>query len=75
MAGALEGIKVLDVGQLVQGPQAAATLCDLGAEVTKVELPGVGDLSRWIFISEDDPRSAYFHACNRGKKRDRKSVV
>ena len=68
MAGALEGIKVLDVGQLVQGPQAAATLCDMGAEVTKIELPGVGDLSRWIFISEDDPRSAYFHACNRGKK-------
>lgn len=68
MEGALQGIKVLDVGQLVQGPQAAALLCDMGAEVTKVELPGVGDLSRWIFVSETDQRSAYFYACNRGKK-------
>ena len=68
MEGALSGIKVLDVGQLVQGPQAAALFCDMGADVTKVELPGVGDLSRWIFVSETDPRSAYFHACNRGKK-------
>lgn len=43
MAAALEGIKVLDVGQLVQGSQAAATLSDMGAGVTKVELPGIGD--------------------------------
>ena len=68
MAGALDGIKVLDVGLLVQGPQAAALLSDMGADVTKVELPGIGDHARWIFVSESDPRSAYFHACNRGKR-------
>lgn len=68
MAGALDGIKVLDVGLLVQGPQAAALLSDMGADVTKVELPGIGDHARWIFVSETDPRSAYFHACNRGKR-------
>lgn len=68
MAGALEGIKVLDVGLLVQGPQAAALMSDMGADVIKVELPGVGDHARWIFVSETDSRSAYFHACNRGKR-------
>ena len=68
MTGPLEGITVLDVGQLVQGPQAAAMLCDMGANVIKVELPNIGDLARWIFISENDRRSAYYHACNRGKR-------
>jgi crotonobetainyl-CoA:carnitine CoA-transferase CaiB-like acyl-CoA transferase len=68
MAGALDGIKVLDAGLLVQGPQAAALLRDMGAEVIKIELPGIGDHARWIFVAHDDPRSAYFHACNRGKR-------
>jgi crotonobetainyl-CoA:carnitine CoA-transferase CaiB-like acyl-CoA transferase len=68
MSGALEGIKVLDVGLLVQGPQAAALLSDMGADVIKVELPNIGDHARWIFVAEDDQRSAYFHAVNRGKR-------
>ena len=68
MSGPLDGVKVLDVGQLVQGPQAAATLCDMGAEVTKVELPLMGDLARWIFLSADDVRSGYYQGCNRGKR-------
>lgn len=66
--GPLSGIKVIDVGILVQGPQAAALLCDMGAEVIKVELPGVGDQARYIVIGQDDFRSAYFNACNRGKR-------
>jgi len=65
---ALEGIRVLDIGQLVQGPQAAATMADMGADVIKVELPLVGDLSRWIFCSETDLRAPYFQATNRGKR-------
>ena len=44
MRRALEGLTVLDIGQLVQGPQAAATLADMGADVIKIELPVVGDL-------------------------------
>ncbi len=68
MAGALEGITVLDIGQLVQGPQAGATLADMGASVIKIELPMVGDLSRWVFCAAEDTRSAYYVACNRGKK-------
>jgi crotonobetainyl-CoA:carnitine CoA-transferase CaiB-like acyl-CoA transferase len=68
MAGALEGITVLEAGLLVQGPQAAALLAQLGADVTKVELPGFGDQSRWLPISTTDLRSAYYMGCNRGKR-------
>ena len=66
--GPLAGIKVLDVGLLVQGPQAAALMCDMGAEVIKIELPNIGDQARWLFLSNTDMRSAYYTACNRGKR-------
>lgn len=66
--GALDGIRVVEAGLLVQGPQAAATLHDWGAEVIKVELPGFGDQSRWLPVGPGDTRSAYFTACNRGKR-------
>lgn len=66
--GALDGLKVIEAGLLVQGPQAAATLGDWGAEVVKVELPGFGDQSRWLPLGPDDRRSAYFIGCNRGKR-------
>lgn len=67
-AGPLEGVRVVEAGLLVQGPQAATTLGDWGADVIKVELPGLGDQSRWLPISAEDNRSAYFTACNRGKR-------
>lgn len=67
-AGPLQGIKVIDAGLLVQGPQAAATLYDWGADVIKVELPGFGDQARWLPVAPGDGRSAYFTACNRGKR-------
>lgn len=66
--GALDGIRVLEAGLLVQGPQAAATMSDWGADVVKVELPIIGDQSRWLPIQPGDTRSAYFIACNRGKR-------
>ncbi len=66
--GALDGTRVLDLTIIVQGPQAAVMLADLGADVIKVELPGVGDLARWIPASPTDPRPPYFLACNRGKR-------
>src|SRR5581483_10519237 len=61
--GALDGIKVIDAGLLVQGPQAAATMREWGAEVIKVELPGVGDQARWLPARDGDMRSGYFIAC------------
>ncbi|MDG2112272.1 MAG: CoA transferase [Actinomycetota bacterium] len=66
--GALDGYTVLDLSILVQGPQAASMLGDLGADVIKVELPEVGDLGRWITVSTEDGRSPYYEACNRGKR-------
>jgi crotonobetainyl-CoA:carnitine CoA-transferase CaiB-like acyl-CoA transferase len=66
--GALDGIRVLDLGLLVQGPQAAAMMSDLGADVIKVELPGLGDQARWIGSSTTDPRPPYFIGVNRGKR-------
>lgn len=43
---ALTGIKVLECAQFVSGPFCAKLMADLGAEVTKVEPPGVGDVAR-----------------------------
>jgi crotonobetainyl-CoA:carnitine CoA-transferase CaiB-like acyl-CoA transferase len=66
--GALDGIRVVEAGLLVQGPQAAALLGDWGADVVKVELPGFGDQARWLPVQPGDSRSAYFIAVNRGKR-------
>ncbi|MGH0031291.1 MAG: CaiB/BaiF CoA transferase family protein [Myxococcota bacterium] len=66
--GALAGLRVLDLGLLVQGPQAALLLADLGADVVTIELPGVGDQARWIPVSMEDRRAPYFVGCNRGKR-------
>jgi formyl-CoA transferase/CoA:oxalate CoA-transferase len=67
--GALAGIRVLEPGLLVQGPQASALLAQLGADVVKIELPGFGDQSRWLpALPPDELRSPYFWGCNRGKR-------
>src|SRR3954463_9328492 len=66
--GALDGLKVIEAGLLVQGPQAAATLGEWGADVIKVELPGIGDQSRWLPVQPGDGRSGWFIGLNRGKR-------
>src|SRR3970282_2064151 len=43
-------------------------LADLGADVVKIERKDYGDLARGIPITDQDRRSAYFFACNRGKR-------
>ena len=44
--GALAGVRVIELGQLIAGPFCGQLLADLGAEVIKVELPGRGDPMR-----------------------------
>ncbi len=64
----LEKIRVLDVSRVLAGPFCSMILADLGAEVIKVEKPGVGDDTRaWgpPFINGE---SAYYLSVNRGKK-------
>lgn len=68
MAGALDGVRILDLSTLVQGPQAAAMLHGLGAEVIKIELPQVGDVGRHVDVLEDYGHSSVYIACNRGKR-------
>ena len=46
MAGPLAGIRVVDVSQILSGPWACMILADQGAEVVKVEAPGIGDPMR-----------------------------
>lgn len=68
MPGALDGIRVLDLSTLVQGPQAGAMLHDLGADVIKIELPEVGDVARHVDVIPDKGQASVFVACNRGKR-------
>ena len=51
MAGALDGIKVIELGQEIQGPYAALFLADMGADVIKVENRESGDLARQMTVA------------------------
>lgn len=66
----LEGIKVLDFSQFLAGPACGLRLADLGAEVIKVERPGVGDICRQLYVAKQKMagESTIFHAINRNKK-------
>ncbi|WP_426247652.1 CaiB/BaiF CoA transferase family protein [Nocardioides sp. LHG3406-4] len=65
----LAGVRILDFTQVQFGPIATQVLADYGADVIKVERPGVGDLTRSTDVqatSIDD--SAYFLSLNRNKR-------
>ncbi|WP_134740889.1 CoA transferase [Nocardioides sp. 503] len=64
----LEGLRVLDFTRVLAGPYATMTLAELGADVVKIEMPGVGDETRAWGPPFVDDSSAYFHAINRGKR-------
>src|SRR5215211_883162 len=66
--GPLAGVRVIDLSRVLAGPLATMTLGDLGADIVKVERPGVGDDTRhWgpPFAGDD---AAYFLSLNRNKR-------
>ncbi|QOF78737.1 CaiB/BaiF CoA transferase family protein [Variovorax sp. 38R] len=72
---ALDGIKVLDLSRVLAGPWCTQILADLGADVVKIERPGVGDDTRtWgpPFVKDanghDTDQASYFTSCNRNKR-------
>ena len=73
--GPLDGIRVLDLSRVLAGPFCTQMLADLGAEVIKVERPGVGDETRtwgppWVRDPDgtDTTESAYYLCANRNKR-------
>ena len=67
MSGPYEGIRVLELTSTVSGPFAGMMLADQGAEVIKVEPPGIGDLARFMGTIKDG-MGAMFSTLNRNKK-------
>ena len=75
MAGPLSHIRVLDLSRIMAGPWATQVLADLGADVIKVERPGVGDDTRtWgpPFLKDASGQptkeAGYYLSVNRGKR-------
>lgn len=73
--GALAGLRVLDLSRVLAGPWAGQLLADLGADVVKVERPGLGDDTRawgppWLADTDGNPtgESAYYLSANRNKR-------
>ncbi len=64
----LEGVRVLDLSRVLSGPYATMTLADLGADVVKVERPGLGDDTRRFGPPFVEGVSTYFLSINRGKR-------
>ncbi len=65
--GPLQGLKVVELGQLIAGPFAAKTLADFGAEVIKIEPPGAGDpLRQWRMVK--DGTSVWWQVQSRNKR-------
>src|SRR4029450_5426561 len=71
----LEHVRVLDLTRVLAGPWAAQNLADLGADVIKIERPGVGDETRpggppWLrdAAGVETREAAYYLSVNRGKR-------
>ena len=68
MTSVLEGVHVLDMTEAMAGPYCTMLLGDLGADVVKIERPGVGDMSRGWGPPFVNGESAYFLSVNRNKR-------
>ena len=64
---ALQGLRVLELGQLIAGPFAGKTLADFGADVLKIEPVEAGDpLRKWRLLREGT--SVWWEAMSRNKR-------
>lgn len=65
----LSGIRIIDLTTVIFGPYATQMLADLGADIIKVEAPGLGDVSRYLGNGLPDPTMGSIHlTVNRGKR-------
>lgn len=64
----LSGVRVVDLSQMLAGGYGSMLLGDLGAEIIKVETPGVGDRTRLLGPPFVEGESGYFLGINRNKK-------
>ncbi|MDZ4868430.1 MAG: CoA transferase [Alphaproteobacteria bacterium] len=67
MTGALDGVKIIDMSAVIAGPMATQILGDQGAEIIKIENPGMGDMARWLG-PQSNGLGAMFAAVNRNKR-------
>ena len=66
-SGPLRGLRVIDAGTMIAGPLAATQLADFGADVIKVEMPGIGDSMRhWAPLKEG--QSLWWKVIGRNKR-------
>lgn len=65
--GPLKGVKVLDLATAIAAPFASGMMADQGADVIKVEAPGIGDVMRYVGSSRNGV-TAMFQMSNRGKR-------
>jgi crotonobetainyl-CoA:carnitine CoA-transferase CaiB-like acyl-CoA transferase len=70
MAGPMDGVRVVELGVWVAGPAAGGILADWGADVVKIEPPGVGDPARTFssMLGADLPINPIFEMDNRSKR-------
>ena len=70
MAGVMDGVRVVDLGVWIAGPAAAGILAEWGADVVKIESPGLGDPCRLFkrILGADLPFNPVFEMDNRSKR-------
>ncbi|MEL6172658.1 MAG: CoA transferase, partial [Pseudomonadota bacterium] len=64
----LDGLRVIELGQLIAGPFCGQLMADFGAEVVKVEPPEIGDAMRQWGRMDEDGKPIWWNVIARGKR-------